>query len=365
MFQISPAMSLNIVIVYASAGSGHRRAAQAIYDCLKRGYPDINIIFIDILEYANLLFSSFYSQGYAFLVRRLKPIWAVTYWLTSLKCISWLFKLICRLNSQRFINLLIKVQPEIILSTHFFSSEVVAYLKQKGNISSRLITVITDFGVHPLWVIKHCDEYIVGSDSTRNRLIYRGIKSHKISLLGTPIDSRFMTKYRQDKRPGVTSALVVTGIFGFSLIEKVVRLIYTELSLLVVCGNNKKLYNRLSQGRYRGVRVFGFTEEMPRLMSEVDFIITKPGGLTIAEAIAMDLPLIFIGSIPGQETENARILEGNGCAIVADNLSSLKSIVIDLKAHPERLDLMRENIYKFKKPDATEKICQFIMKDIK
>ena len=354
-------MSLKIVVVYASAGTGHRRAAEAIYQCLKNNWPESDANLVDILEYTNSLFANFYSCGYAFLVTRLRFIWRITYYLTNLRYVSRFFSFICRLNCSRFINLLIKEQPDIVLTTHFLPAEVTAYLKEKGRINSRLVSVITDFGAHSLWVLETCDDYIVASDTTRRCLITRGINQDKIRILGIPIDSGFLARHQEPRRKDGFVALLVTGSFGFSLIEKVVDMLYSRMNLLVVCGNNQRLYNRLAHKQYPGVGLFGFTDQMPRLMSQADLIITKPGALTIAEALAMQLPLIFLGSIPGQETENARILESCGCAINAKNLKSLKDIIINLKAHPKRLALMRANIEKIKKPYAAEEICRYVL----
>jgi processive 1,2-diacylglycerol beta-glucosyltransferase len=343
-------------------GSGHRRAAEAVYHCLEKGYPELTVTLVDILDYTNFWFAKLYNHGYTLLVTHLKFIWAAGYHLSSFKCVRCFSNFFGRLNSSRFIKLLLKEQADIVLATHFFPAAIVAYLKGKAKIDSRLVTIMTDFCVHPLWVFKNCDDYIVGSDFTRNRLIDRGINQDKIRVLGIAISSGFSSRHQEEEEEeeeGLT-ALLVTGSFGFSLIEKVVGALYSKINLLVVCGNNQRLYNRLEQKRYIGVRLFGFTEDIPKLMSQADIIITKPGGLTIAEALVMELPLIFIGSIPGQETENARILESYGCAIDARNLKSLKDIIISLKAHPERLDSIRGNIKKIRKPNATEEICRYV-----
>ena len=366
-------MSLKIIVSYASAGSGHRHAAQAIYDYLKKNYPELNIIFVDILKYTNLLFANCYSRGYSLLVTHLRFVWAAGYYLSCLRLIRCLFNFISRLNSAQFIKLLIREQADIVLAMHFFPAEVAADLKQKGRIDSRLVTVMTDFSLHPLWLFPQSDDYIVGLDYTRNCLISRGIKQERVNVLGIPIDARFQ-KNNKDLHPdnadkiskvkGLTTALLVTGSFGFALMEKIVDLLYSEINLVVVCGKNRRLYNRLARKRYIGVELFGFTEDMPRLMSQADIIITKAGGLTIAEALAVELPLVFIGNIPGQETENAQILQSCGCAINAKNLKSLKKIITGLKSNPGRLGLMRANIERFKKPDAAGETCRYIKRSL-
>ncbi|MFH1678537.1 MAG: glycosyltransferase [Candidatus Omnitrophota bacterium] len=359
---------MKIIISYASAGSGHFRAALAIYHCLKEIRPGLNILLADNLKYANPLFAKIYTLGYTILVTRFKFAWAVAFWITSVKFFCCILNLICRLNCRKFINFLLEEQPDIIFTTHFLPAGIVDYLKQKGKIDSRLLTVITDFGLHPLWVLKNCGDYFVASEYTRNCLIRRGVGPENIKVSGIPIDSSFSTGtppflHRSassgKERAGLT-VLLVTGSFGFALIEKAVKALYSRVNILAVCGKNQRLYDKLKRKRYPGVDLFGFTEDMHALMSRSDIIITKPGGLTIAEALAMQLPMVFIGGIPGQETENARILEDCGCAINAKDLKSLKGLIIDLKRNPEKLCLMRDNIRKIRKPDATGDICRYV-----
>ena len=355
-------MPVKIIIVYASAGSGHRRAAESINQYLKENYPGINVIFLDILEYVNAAFCFSYSRGYSFLVTHLKFLWAVTYHITNLKPVACLFKSICRLNSCRFINLLIKENPDVVIATHFFPAEVVAYLKQKGKITARLMTVITDLGLHCLWISKGCDDYIVGSDYTLGQLINRGIKQNKIHVLGVPINHTFLaySKKTKQQQEGLT-ALLVTGSFGFPFMEKIVDRLIPQVRLIVVCGKNQKLYNKLKRKNYPGMQLLGFTDDMPGLMSQADFIITKPGGLTIAEALVMQLPLVFISRIPGRETENAQVIENCGCGFTVGGLNALYKAVVGFKSHPEKLSLMRVNIRKIRKPQATEDICKYIL----
>ncbi|MGD9015710.1 MAG: glycosyltransferase, partial [Candidatus Omnitrophota bacterium] len=294
-------MSLKILVAYASAGNGHRRAAEAIYSCFKKNYPEVEITLVDIGQYTNWLFAKFYSRGYSFLVVYLKAIWAIIYYLTNLGILASLFKLFSRLNCRRFINLLLRLEPDVVLVTHFFPAEVVAYLKQKKRINPRLVMIITDFSLHRLWLLKEVDSYIVASDYTGDCLVAKGIKPENIKRLGIPIDSRFAISFKTKQQAKEPSALLATGAFGFFLIEKVVNLLVSEIKLIVVCGNNRRLYKRLQRKQYQGIELYGFTDQLPKLMSQVDLIITKPGGLTIAEALSMELPMLFMGAIPGQE----------------------------------------------------------------
>ncbi len=351
---------MKIIIAYASAGSGHSRAARAIYDCIKNVISEREIKIIDTLRYTNLLFAKLYSSGYYLLVTHLRPLWEMGYHLSNSKFICRFFNFLCRLNCGRFNRLLISENPDVIVVTHFLPAAMAAYLKGRSKISSRLITIVTDFGVHYLWVYKNCDDYIAAMDYTRNQLIKRNIDSNKIRVLGIPISPEFSAKSREHRETDEFTALLVTGSFGFSLIEGIVNMLYSELRMIVVCGNNQKLYYRLKNRPYPNIRLFGFTNNMPALMSQANLVITKAGGLTISESLTMELPMVFIGSIPGQETENARILSSCNCGIEVRNLRELKAVIINLKNSPERLSLMRQSAGRYKKPDAAERISRYI-----
>jgi processive 1,2-diacylglycerol beta-glucosyltransferase len=349
---------MKIMVAYASAGRGHHSAAEAIYDYIRANYPDIDVRIVDALDYTNPIFSYAYSGGYYLLAKHLRFIWSILYYLSKNPYIRCIFNLLCRLNNQGFVDYLVLEKPDVVATTHFFPSEIVSFLKKKNRLISRLITIVTDFGVHPLWINPECDGYIVGSDYAFNQLKNRGIPEDKIKVLGIPLRSDFLVKSpRQDYQ---FSAVVLTGSFGFSFIEKIVDILSCEINLWVVCGNNHRLYNRLRQKNYKSVSLFGFTKDIAKLMSQVDVVITKPGGLGIAEALAMDLPLVFISGIPGQESENARILEESGAALRPKGLKGIKDLIMDLKVNPEKLNLVRANIAKFKKPKATEEICKYV-----
>jgi processive 1,2-diacylglycerol beta-glucosyltransferase len=158
---------------------------------------------------------------------------------------------------------------------------------------------------------------------------------------------------RQDK----FTALITTGSFSIGPIEKIIDLLYKDVQLLVVCAHNKRLYKNLKDKNYPGVSVFGFVDNVQELMAISDIIITKPGGLTISESLAMNLTPIFITAIPGQETENIKVLRSSGIGIYERNASKIKDIILDFKDHPDKLHSIKENIKKLKKPHATEELC--------
>jgi len=362
---------MKIIITYASAGTGHRRAAEAIYNYFKESCPAHDLKIIDALEKTNFLFKNIYSKGYLFLVNHALWLWGFSFWLTSVKALrpitNILISVINRLNAKKLSEFLIKERPDFIISTHFFPPEIAARLKRMKKINSKLVTVITDFGVHPLWISGGTDMYIVASDFSKEQLILEGAQENSIKDFGIPIDTKFSKQYEKntlckklDIEPDKFTILISTGSFGIGQVEELVDSLYKEVQILVVCAHNKMLYARLRKRNYPNVRVFGFIDNMQELMAVSDMIITKPGGLTIAESLAMGLLPIFITAIPGQETENAKILAKKSIGINIKDVGSIKDIALDFRGHPDKLKNMKEKISELKRPFAVKELCNVI-----
>lgn len=364
---------MKIIIVYASAGTGHFKAAEAIYNFFKQKDKNLELKLIDALQYSNFFFSNIYSYGYSFLVRFAPCLWSLAFYITYARPLRRITKIVSfiidRFNVKRFTQILIRESPDFIISTHFLPSEVCAELKRNQKINSKLITVITDFGVHPFWIDKRVDIYVVASDFTQEKLALEGIKREQIKALGIPIDFKFLRQHKKDDicekigiAPDKFTVLVVTGSFGIGPIEEIVNLLYKDAQILVVCAKNKRLFTRLKNKNYPQVKAFGFIDNIQELMAVSDIIITKPGGLTISEILAMELVPIFISAIPGQEVENVKVLERYGVGLKVNKLKEIKDMVLDYRDNPDKLSRMRENIKKIKKPFAAEElynaICQ-------
>lgn len=360
---------MKIFITYASAGAGHLKSAEAIYDCLRRYYPQQEVKLIDVLAYSKRLVKESHIRGYTIMVSYMPWLWKVAFYLTSFACLRPLVSrirfVIDRLNTIDFTDFLIQENPDVIISTHFLPSESASYLKSRSRIKSKLITVVTDFGVHPFWVLSNTDIYVGACQVTRERLISMGVKEDIVKALGIPIDEKFAgvsglrgnicAKIGLNKNK--FTVLVATGSFGIGPIEEIVDELYPYAQIIVVCARNKRLFKRLNKKKYPGVRIFGFVDNMHELMSASDIIITKPGGLTIAEILAAGTAPVFIRAIPGQETENIKILSDYGIGVWAKCILEIKNAVLDYRDHPDKILAVKENMDKLKKPYAARELC--------
>jgi len=362
---------MKIVIAYASAGTGHLKAAEALYHCFTNEHPEVEVKLIDIIESSCSFFSFAYRFGYSLLVKYTPLLWSLAFRVTGAGLLLGLAKrlklTIERLSTADFARLLIRENPDVIISTHFAPPETAAHLKQTSKIKSRLITVITDFGVHPFWITEGTDLYLVASDFTKSRLLARGVSETKIKVTGIPVDAKFFKQYPRDElcrklglESGRFNVLIASGSFGIGPIEELIDLLYKEVQLLVVCAGNKDLYRKLKAKNYPSVYAFGFIDNIQELMAVSEVIIGKPGGLTISEGLAMNLFPIFITVIPGQESENVKALAEEGIGIYSTDMQHIKEVVLDLKNNPDRLNSIRQNIRRTQRPYAAREICNAV-----
>ncbi len=318
---------MKILILHASAGAGHQKAAEAIFDGFKNETTH-QVFCEDALKFTPVFYKNSYQKTYTFLITWLPWLWGAFFALIDIPVLQPLIKGLRRLQNalagkslERF---LIEEHFDVIIVTHFFPQEVTAALKRRGLISSRIVCVVTDYDVHRIWLAAGTDHYTVACERTREKLISLGVGEDKILVSGIPVHEKFIQqpeisvlKGRLGLKEDYFTVLVATGSFGIGPIEEILRNL-KGVQALVVCGHNKNLFSRLQNVRSGLIKIFGLVNNMEELMAVADVMITKPGGLSISEALVRHLPLIFFNAIPGQETNNIQVLAyygiGQRCA---------------------------------------------------
>ncbi len=358
---------MKILIAYASAGAGHLKAAEALYAYIEENFPDVSARMVDVVDESSRFLGFLYRSGYSVLVKYAPWLWAIGFWVTQNRLLRGIIRplsdLISRMNTKQFARGLLKENPDIIISTHFLTSEIAAQLKRSGRINSKLVTVITDFGVHPFWLSKGTDIYIAASVFTKELLVKEGVVSDRILDFGIPVKKKFIMPFdrislaeKLEIHPDRFTLLVMTGSFGIGPIEEVVQMLSGKVQILVVCANNQGLFKRLSLRHDEGLKIFGFIDNVHELMAVSDLIVTKPGGLSIVELLAMELAPVFVSAIPGQECCNALFLEDAGIGRIARSAHEIAGIVLDYKMHPEKLSAIKAKIQEIRKPYAAKEL---------
>ena len=369
-----------ILIVYATAGIGHTKAALAVKDALDEKGEGFSYEVVDILDYTNAFLKWLYHRFYIILVSDFPFIWGAVYHFLDIpcvyNCIKGLRKLMNRMNSKKFTDYLNRTKPDIVVSTHFFSSEVVSCLKGKGIINPYLITIITDFKRHMYWITKETDLYIIGSEILREQLKLRGIEEQKIKILGLPIEQKYYKRldidalYKKfDIQKDSFTIVIASGGFGVGPVEKIAKELMAAnlpIQLIVVCGKNSSLRQAMEKIQKKSsmpMKVYGFVDNIHELMEVADLLISKSGGMTASEALAKELPMMITSPIPGQEMRNCEFLTENGVALREDNPSLIRKKVTKLFSNKEDLDSMKNNIRCIKKSNPAINLIN-LMKEL-
>jgi processive 1,2-diacylglycerol beta-glucosyltransferase len=367
---------MKFLIVYGSCGHGHQRAAEYVASELTaRGHADVTVI--DFLDHTTNFFKKSYPFIYKYSVTHIAWLWKIGFDITNLKCLEWIVqpvrRIANRMHAARLEAYFMKENPECIILTHFLPSEICSYLRTKKKITSRVFTLITDTVAHATWINRGSDYFIGLAEETKKELLAWGIPAEKIHVLGIPISEKFIVQNKRDEyraKHGLEreffTVLLTSGSFGMGPLEKALDILDSfsaQVQAVVVCGNNGALLNRLKERDFSiPVRVFPFIDFMDELMEASDLVVTKPGGLTMCESLAKELPMVICRPIPGQESYNADFLMDHGAAFRIHCVSQLQEIIERVLADPHVLQEKIKNIRMIHKPYATRAIVDFIDK---
>lgn len=366
-----------IVILSASSGSGHTRAAEAL-EAAAANMPGIaSVRHIDVLEYASSLFGVLYSDLYAQLVKKTPSLWGWWYNKSDTPWKGEHFRVaIERFQMQPLIECLQAEDPDITICTHFLASDIVSYMLQKELLVTRHAVVVTDLHVHALWLCHQFERYFVPADESAYYLRQLGIPDDRLSVTGIPVHPLFSQpmdrdalRKKHDIDPSIPVVLLSAGTFGMeSSIDAVRALLLTQhpAQIVVLCGRNedllKEVTHRIEEApAHLKFRVLPYIPDMHEWMALSDLFIGKPGGLTISEAMASHLPMILLNPIPGQEEINASIMFELGVAVSPTDVITLPYKVDELLGDPHRLAGMRDRLKQLAQPRAAYTILETLL----
>ena len=372
-------MRKKVLILYATAGIGHKKASMAVKAAFDElNLKDAEVTLIDSLDYTNTFFKWSYLKAYLTMVNKMAALWGLMYYFTDNYYANIIVSKLRRvnnwLNSGKLAKYLMKEKYDVIISTHFFASEVISQLKKRGLVKSKLVTVVTDYRLHSWWVSDYADMYVVAGSDARDDLVKWKVPLSKIKVLGIPVEPVFLKKLDKAKlirdanlKEGVFTVLVIGGGFGVGPIEDIIKTvgnISQPLQIITICGHNEELVKRLEAlkaSMKADIKVFGFVGNVYEYMDVADVLISKSGGITVSESLAKELPMIIIAPIMGQETRNSDYLIKHGAAVKIAKTADLKEVIEYLILHPERMAAMKEAIRAIKKPMACYDIAKLAM----
>lgn len=372
---------MRVMILSVTAGFGHHATAKAVSDMLRAKGAVVDTV--DVYAYLSKIVKETIDKGYLFTSKHTQELYRLVYLLAENHGSGYFSKpipiinIVNALGASKFARIVNDFAPDAIVCTHVFAAQLVNDLKKRQLLNAPTVGIITDYTIHPYWEDVPNIEYIVtGSELLTHRATKRGIDASRILPLGIPIHPKFCNPIAQEDartqlgidltRPTI---LMMGGSMGYSKNKKLIRelnLCGIPFQLLVVCGNNKKQYEEMLQMKEHQtgpctLYPYGFVDNVEEMMSAADCIITKPGGLTVSEALAKNLPMILVNPIPGHEERNVDFLMNNGVACLVTKTFPVDEAVYHLFKSPRRLRTVRETMSAIAHPDATEQLCNFIL----
>jgi processive 1,2-diacylglycerol beta-glucosyltransferase len=379
-----PGGGKRILILSASAGSGHVRAAEALEKAF-RELPDVEEVrSLDALKYTNRLFRDFYSKLYTQLVEK-APAFLGWWYKTSDE--PWktdkMRHMLDRLNTAPLVRQITEFDPDITVCTHFLPATLISYLIAEKKLQARLSIVVTDLDFHAMWLSRIFHRYFVALEETRIHLRKLGLPAERITISGIPIDPCFRFHTPEEQRqirsdlgldPELPVILVSAGALGLSPAEIILESLFElkkPAQIVLIAGRNEELKKDLEDlaatapSSVTRVKIIGYTTAMNHWMAAATLLIGKPGGLTISEAMATGLPMVIVSPIPGQEERNSDHLLEKGIAIKCNEFTTLSYKVEQLLNDPDRLERMRHQALFWAKPDAAMTIARTLLDETK
>ena len=368
-----------ILILYGSYGGGHLSAAKSLQNYFETHHKeDIEVKILDCIEYINKYINKVSTEAYKEVAKKAPWIWKKIYNNSKDGALAHLSTTTNKLMSKKLIALLSEENPDLIISTHPFATQMIAHLKETKKINYRLATVMTDFHIHPQWLVsfEQNDFFFVANSQMKIDMIGLGVDDEKIFVSGIPVSDKFSQKIDTDKvfeefeldKDKKTILFFAGGEFGlgrnktFMILKAIIRL-FPDMQVVAIAGKNKAMKEKFTElvkntNSEHRIKILDYTNKVPELMRIACIVITKPGGLTVSEALASKKPIIVINPIPGQEEENAEYLINNNVAIRITDEDNISRTLKYLFKNTENFEQMVESTKKLSKPNATKTIAE-------
>ena len=372
-----------ILITYATYGGGHLSAAKAIKNYIDENYDDVETKLVDCMMYINKVVNGVSTRIYNKITTNTPWLWKKVYYNSKKGILSKISNGSNKLMAKKLVRLFDDFKPDIVISTHMFSTQMIGYLKRKGKVNCALATVLTDFAPHDQWLEEHeyGNLFFVSNEGMKESIVNEfNVDSNIVHVTGIPISPKFSKGFDKeqiykdmDLNPNKKTILLFGGREFGSGRKKILEVLTSltkhldKYQIVAVCNRNKKTisaFHKIADGLQDSsdLKIFDYITNVPEVMSISSLVVTKSGGLTSSESLASALPVLVINPIPGQEEENAEFLVNAGVAVWLKKKDNTEDVVNKLLTSPEKLKEMGENAKKLAHLNSTKNICDTILK---
>jgi len=372
---------MRVLIATVTAGGGHLAAASALEQAWRTMRPRDVVECKDVLDFAPRLYRKMYAKGYVKVIEHAPEIYGMFFKKTDnaskVRRATSIRRSFAHHTNKKFVTYLKNFKPDVVLCPHFLPLEILGHMRAKSAkskkpaASSLNVCVVTDFEAHAFWLEPGVDMYCVAAAETAASLVARGANEKDVVATGIPIGAKFAgpidvlgVRRHYGLRDDLPTVLVLSGGFGMGPVAEILGeldKVDTHFQTMVVCGRNEVLRKQLAgQDRKHPTHVLGFCNNMHELMCASSLIVTKPGGLTTSEAMAIGRPLVILNPIPGQETANSDFLLERGAAIKLNRVEDLPFRIKELLSSKKLLQ-MTAAAAALGRPNAAKDICSAVL----
>jgi processive 1,2-diacylglycerol beta-glucosyltransferase len=366
---------MKVLVLTLSFGSGHVRAAQAVAEELNRQVPASNVMVVDALAECRFLFRACYEWPYWLMLRYAPGLWdrfstARVNQKHAGTAPVWAFRMGC----PKVFSTIKSFDPDVIVAAEVAACEMAAIARRLRLTRAPILSVITDYEAEPIWVQPEVEAFTVPDESVRAELVSWGAPANRISICGIPVDPAFdamhnpkAARLRHGINDNTPMVLLMGGGMGPTRMHQVAEQLAessTPMHIVAIAGKDKRALRKLRRLKVKApvsLRVLGWTDEVAALMQAARLLVTKPGGLTVAEAALCSLPVVFFDPIPGAEFVNARRMVDGGAAVIAQGPRETARAIVSLLRDDESTDAMALRSNKMARPSARREIARLAL----
>lgn len=377
-------MKKKILLTYAMYGNGHRAIAEYIESYFKSQNPEFEILAIDLLKYSTPILGSISQKVTDFFLLKFPTGWSFIYSLFDTKISSAIANKtsMSLFKNKKMKKIITDFNPDLTISTHFFGSSLIDYYNRKGITNSKLITVVTDYEAHSLWLkgYKREQAIVVGDKDEVGYLVKKGVEKSKIKPIGIPINPITSTDFNVEKsikKYGFDGTRPICLFFGgggnggtlsLPYIRKIIKS-DLDIDFIYVAGKNQKSKEKvdkwISEYGVKNIKTLGFVNNVPELLQICDFVVSKPGGAQSTESLYFKKPIIMINCSGGQEVANYKYFVKNGYGRRFRTSFMFNKFMKNISDNPVIIEEMKKNMSKNHNDKAMEKLYKIALQHLK